>query len=157
MKFGINTFVWVSPCTTDAVRELAPKVKGMGFDVLEISVENPALIDVVEAKKILAENNLEGIICGAFGPDRNLASSDNKLRDNARTYIRWLIDAAHTVGSEVVCGPFYSLWARIIWRMLTRDNRNGPGRFLARKKWPITPLVKASNSLLSRSIALKQT
>ena len=108
MKFGINTFVWVSPCTTDAVRELAPKVKGMGFDVLEISVENPALIDVVEAKKILVENKLEGIICGAFGPDRNLASSDNKLHDNATTYIRWLIDAAHTVGSEVVCGPFYS-------------------------------------------------
>ena len=27
MKFGVNTFVWVSPCTTDAVRDLAPKVK----------------------------------------------------------------------------------------------------------------------------------
>jgi hypothetical protein len=27
MKFGVNTFVWVSPCTTEAVRDLAPKVK----------------------------------------------------------------------------------------------------------------------------------
>ena len=45
MKFGVNTFVWVSPCTTEAVKDLAPKVKSMGFDILEISVENPELID----------------------------------------------------------------------------------------------------------------
>jgi D-psicose/D-tagatose/L-ribulose 3-epimerase len=51
---------------------------------------------------------LEGIICGAFGPDRNICSSDPKIRENARNYIRWLIDAAHEIGSEVVCGPMYS-------------------------------------------------
>ena len=46
MKFGVNTFVWISPCTTSAVKDLAPKVKGMGFDILEISCENPELINV---------------------------------------------------------------------------------------------------------------
>ena len=33
MKFGVNSFVWVSPCTTEAVKELLTKVKSMGFDV----------------------------------------------------------------------------------------------------------------------------
>ncbi len=42
MKFGVNTFVWVSPCTTQAIRDLAPIVRSMGFDILEISVENPS-------------------------------------------------------------------------------------------------------------------
>ncbi len=46
MKFGVNTFVWVSPCTTAAVKELAPKVKEMGFDIFEISCENPDLLDI---------------------------------------------------------------------------------------------------------------
>ena len=108
MKFGVNTFVWVSPCTTNAVKDLAPMVRSLGFDILEISVENPDLIDVGVVKKILNENNLEGIICGAFGPDRNICSSNLEPRENAREYILWLIDAASQLGSETVCGPMYS-------------------------------------------------
>lgn len=108
MKFGVNTFVWVSPCTTQAIRDLAPQVKAMGYDVFEISVENPALIDIHEAGKILNQAGLDAIICGAFGPDRNICSADPKIRENAKSYIRWLVDAAAVVGSEVVCGPMYS-------------------------------------------------
>ena len=40
MKFGVNSFVWVSPCTTEAVKELSLKVKSMGFAILEIACEN---------------------------------------------------------------------------------------------------------------------
>jgi D-psicose/D-tagatose/L-ribulose 3-epimerase len=108
MKFGVNTFVWVSPCTTEAVKDLAPKVKAMGFDLLEISVETPALIDFKVVKDVLKENQLEGIICGVFGPERNAGSEDPKEVDNAKTYIRCLIDAAAQIGSGVVCGPMYS-------------------------------------------------
>ena len=108
MKFGVNTFVWVSPCSTKDVRDLSPIVKSMGFDILELAVENPALIDVKDVKKILKENRLEGIVCGAFGPDRNICSSNPKYVDNAKTYSRWLIDAAADLGSPVVCGPMYS-------------------------------------------------
>ncbi len=108
MQFGVNTFVWVSPCTTDAVRELAPKVKGMGFDLLEIAVENPDLIDPRAVKAELDRNGLQGIICGAFGPDRNICSSNPQYVANAKAYIRWLVDAAAVVGSSVVCGPMYS-------------------------------------------------
>lgn len=108
MKFGINSFVWVSPCTTDAIKELAPKVKAMGYDVFEISVENPSLIDIKVAKQILDQNGLDSVICGAFGPERNICSSDSKIRESAKTYIRWLIDAAHQIGASVVSGPMYS-------------------------------------------------
>jgi D-psicose/D-tagatose/L-ribulose 3-epimerase len=90
------------------VKEIAPSVKAMGFDILEISAENPDLIDSKIANEILKENQLEGIICGAFGPDRNICSQDPKIRENAKSYIRWLIDAASVIGSEVICGPMYS-------------------------------------------------
>jgi D-psicose/D-tagatose/L-ribulose 3-epimerase len=108
MKFGVNTFVWVSPCTTAAVKDLAPKVKAMGFDILELSVENPDLIDVQQAKAEFEKNKLLPIVCGAFGTDRNLCSTNPQYAENARTYIRWLIDAAEVLGSPVVCGPMYS-------------------------------------------------
>lgn len=108
MKFGVNSFVWVSPCTTEAVNELAPKVKSMGFDILEIACENPDLLDIQAIKEVIAKNGLSAIMCGVFGPDRNICSSDPKLRENARKYILWLIDSAAQLGSEVVCGPMYS-------------------------------------------------
>jgi D-psicose/D-tagatose/L-ribulose 3-epimerase len=108
MKFGVNTFVWVSPCTSAAVKEIAPHVKAMGFDILEISVENPDLIDPQVVDEVLKKNRLKGIICGAFGLDRNICSQDPKIRENAKNYIRWLIDAASVIGSEVICGPMYS-------------------------------------------------
>jgi D-psicose/D-tagatose/L-ribulose 3-epimerase len=108
MKFGVNTFIWVSPCTTKAVKELAPKVKSMGFDILEIAVENPSFIDGKIIKDILAENQLEGIICGVLGADRNICSADPRVVADAKTYIRWLVVAAVEIGSAVVCGPLYS-------------------------------------------------
>jgi len=55
MKFGVNTFVWVSPSTTRAVVELAPKVKSMGFDILEIACETPELLDPPTIKVALEE------------------------------------------------------------------------------------------------------
>src|ERR1044072_2673669 len=108
MKFGVNTFVWVSPCTTQAIRDLAPNVKAMGFDILELAVEDPALIDVKVVKDILQENGLEAIVCGAFGPNRNISSSDPEIRENAGQYLLWLIDAAAQLGSATICGPMYS-------------------------------------------------
>ena len=83
MKFGVNTFVWVSPCTTDAVKDLAPKVKAMGFDILELSVENPALIDVKAVKEALKENRLEGIICGASAIYTGVATLLNEVYGKA--------------------------------------------------------------------------
>ena len=108
MKFGVNTFVWVSPLTTEALGELAPRVKEMGFDICELAVENPDLIDVVETKKILEKNSLQTVVCGAFGPDRNICSSNPQTRENAKKYIRWLVDAAEYLGSETIAGPMYS-------------------------------------------------
>jgi D-psicose/D-tagatose/L-ribulose 3-epimerase len=108
MKFGISSFVWVSPCTTEAVTELAPKVKSMGFDILEIACENPQYLDIPKIRKVLGANALAGIICGVFGPDRNICSFDPKIRENTRKYIMWMIDAAEELGSPSVCGPMYS-------------------------------------------------
>jgi D-psicose/D-tagatose/L-ribulose 3-epimerase len=108
MKFGVNSFVWVSPSTTEAVTALAPKVKSMGFDILEIACENPDLLDISSIKDALSANQLSAIVCGVFGPDRNISSADQLIRTNARKYVLWLIDAADQLGSPVVCGPMYS-------------------------------------------------
>lgn len=113
MRFGINTFVWISPSNTEDILNLMPYVKGLGFDVLEISFENPELVNVSKVHEGLKKNGLSGIVCGVFGADRNLCSPDHHVRENAKKYIRNLIDAAFQLGSPLVCGPMYSAVGKV--------------------------------------------
>ena len=108
MYFGANTFIWVSPFSTDVHLSLLDKVQSMGFDVLEIAVEVPELIDVQTLKAALESRGLTAIVCGAFGPDRNLSSDDATTRQHAVEYLRWCIDAAFELGAPLVGGPMYS-------------------------------------------------
>ena len=108
MKFGINTFVWVSPFKTEVAEELADKVKKIGFDIIELSCEQPSLIDVSKVNTIIKEKGLDVVVCGAFGLSRNLCGEDPQLVQNAKEYIYWLIDAAAVLGAKVVAGPMYS-------------------------------------------------
>ncbi|HEX9013301.1 MAG TPA: sugar phosphate isomerase/epimerase [Anaerolineaceae bacterium] len=108
MKFGVNTFVWVSPLKTGDLPGLAQKARAAGAEILELAIEDPRLIDIPAVKAGLAEAGLQPIVCGAFGPERDLASQNPAYRENARQYIRWLVDAAAELGSPTVIGPMYS-------------------------------------------------
>jgi D-psicose/D-tagatose/L-ribulose 3-epimerase len=108
VQFGAGTFIWESPFSTSEHMYLVEKVRDIGFDVFEINVEDPALVDVPILKQALDDARLKPVVCGAFGPDRDLASSDPQLRQNSIRYVQWLVDAAAELGSEVVAGPMYS-------------------------------------------------
>ncbi|MBI9046600.1 MAG: sugar phosphate isomerase/epimerase [Anaerolineaceae bacterium] len=108
MKFGANTFIWRSPFSTEKDLDLVDKTKELGFDLIEIAVEDPSLVDVNALMAKLEQTNMGVVICGAFGPGRNLSSLDEVERTNAKEYMYWMIDTAQKVGSEVVAGPMYS-------------------------------------------------
>ena len=54
----------------------------MGFDVVEIAVEDPSLIDIKAVKKALEKYNLKASICGAFGPTRDFTHEDPAIHAN---------------------------------------------------------------------------
>ena len=72
MKIGVNTWVWTSPFSTKEFH-LIPKVKQMGFDVLEVALEDASLIDVDLLRKMTKDNGLSVTVCGAFGPTRDIS------------------------------------------------------------------------------------
>jgi D-psicose/D-tagatose/L-ribulose 3-epimerase len=131
MKFGVNTWVWVSPLTTDGIAELAPKVKAMGFDWFEVPLEGTSDIDYTRAAKILRDNGLQVSVCAAMGPDRDLIHSDQVIRDSGMAYLRHCIDAVHTLGGSNVVGPLYSAGGRV-WQM-TDDERKKDTDLLVRQ------------------------
>jgi D-psicose/D-tagatose/L-ribulose 3-epimerase len=108
MKFGANTFIWESPFSTKEHLYLVEKVKSMGFDLIEAAVEDPKLVELAPLKDALQSNGLGVVMCGAFGPGRNLSSLEASERQAAENYLKWMIEAAAELGSPVVCGPMYS-------------------------------------------------
>jgi D-psicose/D-tagatose/L-ribulose 3-epimerase len=113
MHFGVNTWVWVSPLTTDELSNLAPRVAKMGFDWIEVPLESLDDLDFSKAAQIVRDNGLGTSTCAAMGSDRDLIHLDPAIQQNGMDYIRGCIDATHTIGGTNLVGPIYSAVGRV--------------------------------------------
>lgn len=107
IKFGVSTWLWTSPFSTETT-SLFPKIKEMGYDVVEIPVEDPALLDLKKVKDALEENGLQPIICGAFGPSRDLTHDDPAYHQTSFDYIEACLEICVGLGAGFFAGPMYS-------------------------------------------------
>jgi D-psicose/D-tagatose/L-ribulose 3-epimerase len=120
MKIGVNTFVWTSPFATRDFGLMA-KIKAMGFDIIEIAVEEPSLIDVPLLRKTAQDEGLSVIVCGAFGPTRDISSDDPEIRKNGVAYIAQCLRLTEAAGSSLFAGPLYSAVGKT--RMVSPDQK----------------------------------
>ncbi|MEH6681471.1 MAG: sugar phosphate isomerase/epimerase [Sediminicola sp.] len=107
IKLGVSTWLWTSPFNADTIR-LFPKIKEMGYDVVEIPVEDPALINVREVRQALEANGLESTVCGAFGPTRDFTNDDPSFHSTSLHYIEACFDICNGLGAKFFGGPMYS-------------------------------------------------
>lgn len=121
VKLGVSTWLWTSPFRAEEAAGLFEKVASLGYDAVEIAVEDPALIDIPVVKAALEANRLEPIICGAFGPTRDLTSDDMKLQRTSLDYIEACLDIAGALGSRFFAGPMYSAVGKA--RMVAPEQR----------------------------------
>src|SRR5438477_9784319 len=91
MRFGINTFLLTSPFTNRSTN-LFEKIKGWGFETVEIPIEDPKHI---EPKKIKQHLDKAGLVCGSvcacMGPDRDLRGTPRQQKIGM-AYLKKLID-----------------------------------------------------------------
>ena len=93
MKFGVNTWVWTAPLTTEELEVLAPKIAKMGFNHIEIPIDDPKTLDFKKCAEIINKAGISSIsCCAAMGPDRDLIDPDPKVRQNGVDYFKASID-----------------------------------------------------------------
>jgi len=108
MRFGINSFLFTSPFTTQSTR-LFPKFKKWGFETVEIPIEAPEHIDSTKVKAALDKNGLVcGSVCACMGPGRDFRGSAKDQRE-AMKYCKALIDHMVVLGCPSLIGPVYSV------------------------------------------------
>ena len=120
MEFGVSTWLWTSPFNNETI-SLFPMIKEMGFGYVEIPIEDPSLIDAVEVKKGLDDHELKPIVCGAFGPSRDLTHEDAQVHRTCFDYIFRCFGICHELGASFVAGPMYSAVGKA--RLLPPDKR----------------------------------
>jgi D-psicose/D-tagatose/L-ribulose 3-epimerase len=107
MRYGASTFIWASPFSNRTL-DLVDHVKAIGFDIIEICVEDPDTIDPPAIRERAARAGLSVTICGAFGPSRDLSSEDKGVREAGLAYLKRCIEYAEALGSPFVSGPMYA-------------------------------------------------
>lgn len=105
---GACTWLWTSPFSDADAAGLAGRVAALGLSVLEICIEETDGVSAAAVAEAAASAGVAISVCGAFGPERDLASPDPAVRENALAYIGWCANLAAGVGSPHVCGPMYS-------------------------------------------------
>jgi D-psicose/D-tagatose/L-ribulose 3-epimerase len=113
---GANIWIWESPITDRAIVEVAPRVKELGFDLIELPVEDPGAWDPERTAELLGELGLGAGICCVMPPGRDLAVADDEVVSATSEYLRHCVEVAARVGAATVAGPMYAAVGRL-WRL----------------------------------------
>ena len=145
MLFGASTFIWVSPFSTENV-DLLTKVKNMGYDIIEIAVEDTKLIDWTFIKEVARDLALKITISGAFGPERDISSTNPAYRKLGKEYIIDCIKIAEDVESPIFGGPLYSAVGKT--RLVSNEQK------MQERDWCVETLVEVGRIAADSGVVL---
>jgi D-psicose/D-tagatose/L-ribulose 3-epimerase len=121
LRFGANTWIWVSPLTDERLAQLAPRLRDWGFDLVELPIEQLGDWTPERAAEVLAEHGLGASVAIAMAPGRELCAAEGGTVAATQAFLRDCLDVAATVGAGAIAGPIYTSTGRT-WR-IERDER----------------------------------
>jgi D-psicose/D-tagatose/L-ribulose 3-epimerase len=105
MKIGINTCLWIWPFNRSRV-DLFNKIKGYGFEAVEMTIENRSKKNTAVIKEKLKKAGLECSLCSSF-LNGNLISEDRVILKKGIEYAIDSIDLCEYLGAGILVGPIY--------------------------------------------------
>ncbi|WP_298885583.1 sugar phosphate isomerase/epimerase [uncultured Serinicoccus sp.] len=120
---GVNTWVWASPLRDAQARGLLGHVADLGFDAVELPLEQPGDLTVAATRAALADTGLTPCVVGAMAPGRDLVEADAATVRSTQDYLRACVDLAEGIGAAAVCGPFYAATGRV-WRLSPQQRQD---------------------------------
>jgi D-psicose/D-tagatose/L-ribulose 3-epimerase len=107
MKLGASTFNWVSPFT-DNDFNIVKKVKEIGYDIIEVAVEDAEAVDWIKLKELALQYDLTITLSGVFGQGKDISNEDETIRKQGMKYITDCIKVSEKIGCKLFVGPIYS-------------------------------------------------
>ena len=119
---GISTWVWESPLTDSNLSGQLARIAAMGFDAVELPLENAGDFTPAAVRESLESTGLTPFLVGAMAPGRDLVAAAPASVERTQAYLMACVAMASSIGSPTVCGPFYAQTGRV-WRMSPGQRR----------------------------------
>jgi D-psicose/D-tagatose/L-ribulose 3-epimerase len=104
MRYGAVTFIWTRPLRTEDV-PLVRRVAGLGFDAIEIAVDDPRLLDAAALRRELEQAGITASLMPFGTPEHDVASDDEDVRRRGVDHLTHCVDLAAAAGATLVAGP----------------------------------------------------
>ena len=111
MPIGFNLLVWTA-AISEKMNPVADRLKTIGYDGIECFIDTQDVSVYQKFGAHLAQVGLQSTGVTVVGPDANPASDSARVREQAVSELKGVIDRAHAMGATVVCGPFHSTFAQ---------------------------------------------
>jgi D-psicose/D-tagatose/L-ribulose 3-epimerase len=120
MRYGAVTFIWASPFRTEDLH-VVRRVADLGFDAIEVVVEEPELLDPEALRAALDDAGTSATLVGFCTAERDVSSENAAVRERGLDYLRRCVDVAAAAGATVVGGPIHEAVGQL--RLLDDDAR----------------------------------
>lgn len=118
-RVGVSTMLWTWPFQ-NADGDLFDLIRQIGFSDVEIIVTDPAELDAAHLARCVVDSGLRPIVGLEIGPEKDLASESQDIREAGVAYVVDCMEIASRLGAELVVGPLHSAEGRT-WVMTRAD------------------------------------
>lgn len=143
MKYGMNLLLWTS-AVDDSTAPLLEKIKGWGYDGVELPVFDMTLANYQAVGKRLKELGLGATAVTVCTPTENPISPDAGIRAAGLARLKKAIDMVAAAGATHLCGPIHSALGEF----------TGKGRTEEEWKWGQEVLAKAADHAKASNVTL---
>ncbi|WP_026954963.1 sugar phosphate isomerase/epimerase family protein [Algoriphagus vanfongensis] len=122
-KIGFNVLAW-SAEMSESLLPILDRLKEIGYDGAEFFVGGSPEESFKLVGKHCADIGLEVTTVTVLSPEENPISPDAAVREKSKERLRWVLDRAADLNSQVLCGPFHSAFATFASRAPMEDEYN---------------------------------
>lgn len=122
-KIGFNVLAW-SAEMSESLLPILDRLKEIGYDGAEFFIGGSPEESFKMVGKHCADIGLEVTTVTVLSPEENPISPDVAVREKSKERLRWVLDRAADLNSQVLCGPFHSAFATFASRAPMEDEYN---------------------------------
>jgi D-psicose/D-tagatose/L-ribulose 3-epimerase len=143
MKFGMNLLLW-SGDLSDSMLPVLEKLKGMGYDGVEVPIFDPNLAHFEAWGKRIKGFGLECTAVTCRNAADNPISPDAKVRAAAADAMRRTLECCEALDARLLCGPYHSAIGEFTGKGPTKDEW----------KWGVETMQKNADGAAKHRVTL---
>lgn len=109
---GVHALVWCGGWSKEEILKAANGSREAGFDLIEIPVFQPEVMDAGLTKAILSDNGLKASASLGLSLDADISSDDSDCVSRGKQKLISALNFTQRAGGTVLCGPIYSAIAK---------------------------------------------